>query len=96
MKGDRKRRKHGFQRGHASLVSNNNVNDEATSTHKIVPFQRLTQSEFDVMQNRPFEEPRTLEEHLADSHSAEVRLLRPKKEPKLKVEENVEIFTEDR
>ena len=88
MKGDTGRRQRGFQKGNKfgkyPIKKENSIN-------KVVPFQRLTTSEIDVVQNKPFDKPRTLDEYLEDSHSAELRLLRPKKEPHLKVEENNEI-----
>ena len=88
MRGDRKRRHRGFQKGN-KFGKYPFKND--SSTNNIVPFQRLTTSEIDVVQNKPFDNQKTLDEYLEDSHHAELRPLRPKKEPHLKVEENNEI-----
>ena len=90
MKGDRKRRKGHFRLGHDYHPISQNVKSEHTFTDDIVPFQRLEPSEIDAVLNRPFETPRTLDEALADTNPTTIRLLRPKKETALKVEENNE------
>ena len=88
MRGVPRGRQRGFQKG--NKFGKYPIKKEKSS-EKSVSFQRLTSSKIDVVQNKPFDKPRTLDEYLEDSHSAELRLLRPKKEPHLKVEENNEI-----
>ena len=96
MKGKRKRSFSGFKRGHTPYLLSNNTSYKEPITHDILPFQRLTPSEMKQVQNKPLTASSTMGGPNKEGNSSPSRMLRPKKEPLLKVEENAEIPSQPR
>lgn len=97
MKGDRKRKSCGFQRGHKFLEPTrkkartdefDTVTDEFDAVTE-VKFQRLSKSELDIVTNLPYGKYRNSGDELSGVQTLNLRLLRPKLDPVMEVDSNL-------
>jgi len=90
MKGDKQRRKHGFQKGHVHHKSASQVSESSETRNNESLFRRLTVSEMESVNNIPFSQESNHGDSLHNSSPSHLRLLHPRADPPLEVEKNNE------
>ena len=91
MKGERKRKKYGFQKGNQLGGPSPKKVKVEKECHNVHSFQRLTKSEMKKVVNKPYTLHRSTSDEITGSTPLNICLLRPRKDDESKVDENLQV-----